>query len=90
VRIEVSGHYPRRGGYETGWDDDGGPSFGQALGVGWGTLFKGCRPAFPWARGDLEDALKQTLSLAAELAFIGVHLDRLDYWEGLLTLKDLR
>jgi indolepyruvate decarboxylase len=40
--------------------------------------------------GELEDAVKRALSLPGELAFIEVHLDRLDYWESLLKLKDLR
>ena len=39
--------------------------------------------------GELEGAVKRALSLPAELAFIEVHLDRLDYWESLLKLKDL-
>lgn len=40
--------------------------------------------------GELESALKQALSRPEELAFIEVRLDRLDYWESLLKLKDLR
>jgi indolepyruvate decarboxylase len=40
--------------------------------------------------GDLERALQQALSRPEELAFIEVRLERLDYWETLLKLKDLR
>jgi TPP-dependent 2-oxoacid decarboxylase len=39
---------------------------------------------------ELADALKQALSRPKELVFIEVHLDRLDYWESLLNLKNLR
>jgi TPP-dependent 2-oxoacid decarboxylase len=40
--------------------------------------------------GELERALQQALSRPEELAFIEVRLERLDYWESLLKLKDLR
>jgi indolepyruvate decarboxylase len=40
--------------------------------------------------GELEDALQQALSRPKELVFIEVFLDRLDFWESLLRLKDLR
>jgi TPP-dependent 2-oxoacid decarboxylase len=40
--------------------------------------------------GDMEDALKEACSRPEELVFIEVHLDRLDYWESLLKLKNLR
>jgi indolepyruvate decarboxylase len=40
--------------------------------------------------GELESALQQALSRPDELAFIEVRLERLDYWESLLKLKDLR
>ncbi|MFZ5448030.1 MAG: alpha-keto acid decarboxylase family protein [Thermodesulfobacteriota bacterium] len=40
--------------------------------------------------GELEDALNQALSRPKELVFIEVRLDRQDYWESLLKLKNLR
>jgi indolepyruvate decarboxylase len=40
--------------------------------------------------GELEDAMHHAWSHPEELAFIEVRLDRLDYWESLLKLKDLR
>jgi indolepyruvate decarboxylase len=56
--------------------------FPEVFGGGWGCEVK--------TEGELENALKQALSRPGELAFIEVHLDRLDYWESLLKLKDLR
>jgi len=56
--------------------------FPEIFGGGWGCEVK--------TEGELENALKQALSRPGELAFIEVHLDRLDYWDSLLKLKDLR
>jgi TPP-dependent 2-oxoacid decarboxylase len=41
-----------------------------------------------WTEGELEEAMKWAFRMPAELAFIEVHLNRLDYWESLLRLKD--
>ena len=54
----------------------------EVFGGGWGC---GVR-----TEGELEEAMQRALNRPAELAFIEVHLDRLDYWESLLKLKDLR
>ena len=54
----------------------------EVFGGGWGCEVR--------TEGELEDAMQRALSLPEELAFIEVHLDRLDYWESLLKLKDLR
>jgi TPP-dependent 2-oxoacid decarboxylase len=40
--------------------------------------------------GELEEAMQQALSRRTEMAFIEVRLDRSDYWESLLRLKNLR
>jgi TPP-dependent 2-oxoacid decarboxylase len=43
-----------------------------------------------WTEGELEEAWRRALSLPDQLAFIEVHLDRQDYWESLMKLKNLR
>jgi TPP-dependent 2-oxoacid decarboxylase len=54
----------------------------EIFGGGWGCEVK--------TEGELEDALQQALRRSSELALIEVHLDRVDYWESLLRLKNLR
>jgi indolepyruvate decarboxylase len=54
----------------------------EVFGGGWGCEVR--------TEGELEDAVQQALSQPEKLAFIEVHLDRFDYWESLLKLKNLR
>jgi TPP-dependent 2-oxoacid decarboxylase len=54
----------------------------EVFGGGWGCEVR--------TEGELEDAVQQALSRNGELAFIEVQLDRADYWESLLKLKNLR
>lgn len=56
--------------------------FPEVFGGGWACEVK--------TEGELESALNHALSHPQELAFIEVRLDRFDYWESLLKLKDLR
>jgi TPP-dependent 2-oxoacid decarboxylase len=54
----------------------------EVFGGGWGCEVR--------TEGELESAMQQALSRDSEMAFIEVHLDRSDYWESLLRLKNLR
>jgi TPP-dependent 2-oxoacid decarboxylase len=54
----------------------------EVFGGGWGCEVR--------TEGELEDALHQAANRPRELAFIEVHLERHDYWESLLKLKNLR
>jgi TPP-dependent 2-oxoacid decarboxylase len=54
----------------------------EVFGGGWGSIVR--------TEGELEEAMNQALNRSTELAFIEVRLDRYDYWETLLRLKNLR
>jgi TPP-dependent 2-oxoacid decarboxylase len=54
----------------------------EVFGGGWGCEVR--------TEGELEDALHQAAHRSRELAFIEVHLERHDYWESLVKLKNLR
>jgi indolepyruvate decarboxylase len=54
----------------------------EAFGGGWACEVR--------TKEELENAMKQALNRSEELAFIEVRLDRLDFWESLLKLRDLR
>jgi TPP-dependent 2-oxoacid decarboxylase len=56
--------------------------FTEVFGGGWACEVR--------TEGELENALKQALERPEELAFIEVRLDRLDYWESLLRLRNSR
>jgi TPP-dependent 2-oxoacid decarboxylase len=56
--------------------------FTEVFGGGWACEVR--------TEGELENALKQALERPEELAFIEVRLDRLDYWESLLKLRNSR